>query len=63
MNKIHYNPKLKELTRKLRNNSTKAEIKLWNFLKGKRLMGYDFHSPLIITSQIFSATGYCWQLK
>lgn len=43
MSKIHYNPKLKEIARKLRNNSTKAEIKLWNYLKGKQLKGYDFH--------------------
>lgn len=28
MNKIYYNPKLKELARQLRNNSTKSEIKL-----------------------------------
>ncbi|TFG35719.1 MAG: DUF559 domain-containing protein, partial [Nitrospirales bacterium] len=43
MNKIFYNSKLKDLTKQLRNNSTKAEIKLWNYLKGKQLMGYDFH--------------------
>jgi very-short-patch-repair endonuclease len=43
MNKIFYNPKLKELARQLRNRSTKAEIKLWNFLKRRQLMGYDFH--------------------
>lgn len=43
MNKIFYNPKLKELARQLRNRSTKTEIKLWNFLKRRQLMGYDFH--------------------
>jgi len=43
MNKIHYNPKLKELARNLRNNSTKSEIKLWGALKRKQLLGYDFH--------------------
>ncbi len=41
--KIQYNPKLKEAARRLRNNSTKAEIKLWTYLKGKQLIGYDFH--------------------
>ncbi len=41
--KINYNPKLKEFARKLRNNSTKSEIKLWQCLKGKKMMGYDFH--------------------
>jgi len=41
--KIKYNPELKELARTLRTNSTKAEIRLWNYLKGKQLMGCDFH--------------------
>ena len=41
--KIDYNPKLKEFARKLRNNSTKSEIRLWRCLKGKKMMGYDFH--------------------
>ena len=27
----------------MRNNSTKTEILLWKFLKGKQLRGYDFH--------------------
>lgn len=40
---IKYNPKLKDFARKLRNNSTKSEIILWQYLKGKKMMGYDFH--------------------
>ncbi|MBL4655418.1 MAG: endonuclease domain-containing protein [Bacteroidia bacterium] len=40
---IPYNPNLKLLARKLRNNSTLSEILLWQELKGKQLMGYDFH--------------------
>ncbi len=40
---IPYNPKLKEYARRLRNNSTKSEIILWKYLKGKQMMGYDFH--------------------
>ena len=40
---IPYNPKLKEFARQLRNNSTKSEIFLWKHLKGKQMMGYDFH--------------------
>ena len=40
---IPYNPRLKELARRLRNNSTKSEIKLWQCLKGKQMHGYDFH--------------------
>ena len=39
---IKYNPKLKLIARKLRKNSTKAEIYLWNQLKTKRMMGYSF---------------------
>lgn len=40
---IPYNLALKLLARKLRNNSTKSEIFLWNYLKGKQILGYDFH--------------------
>jgi len=50
--KIKYDPKLKELARTLRNNSTKAEIKLWNYLRGKQLMGYDFHRQKPIDNYI-----------
>lgn len=41
--KIKYNPKLKELARQLRNNSTKSEIRLWQKLKRNQMYGYDFH--------------------
>lgn len=40
---IPYNPTLKQKARELRNNSTKTEILLWKFLKGKQMLGYDFH--------------------
>ncbi len=40
--KIHYNPKLKPLARYLRTHSTKAEIKLWNELKARKMLGYQF---------------------
>lgn len=40
---IPYNPALKELARKLRNNATKAERVLWHSLSGKQCLGYDFH--------------------
>jgi len=39
---IPYNPKLKELARRLRNNSTLAEVLLWNQIKKKQLRGYQF---------------------
>ena len=40
---IPYNPKLKQFARNLRNNSTLSEILLWKKLKGKQILGYDFH--------------------
>ena len=40
---IPYNPKLKQLARRLRNESTYSERLLWKYLKGKQLRGYDFH--------------------
>jgi very-short-patch-repair endonuclease len=58
---FHTTPKLKELARQLRNNSTQSEIKLWHFLKGKQMRGYDFHrqKPLLD----FIADFYCYELK
>ena len=40
---IPSNPRLKELARELRNHSTVAEVLLWNQIKNKKLLGYDFH--------------------
>jgi len=39
---IPYNPKLKALSRKLRSNSTLAEVLLWNQLKNRQVHGYRF---------------------
>ncbi|MDR4507876.1 MAG: type I restriction endonuclease [Candidatus Brocadiaceae bacterium] len=39
---IPYNPKLKELARKLRKNMTLSEVLLWNQLKQKKMLGFDF---------------------
>jgi len=39
---ISYNPNLKELARQLRKNSTLSEVLLWQYLKGKQILGYDF---------------------
>ncbi len=39
---IPYNPKLKELAKKLRQNMTLSEVLLWQELKGKQMLGYDF---------------------
>jgi very-short-patch-repair endonuclease len=40
---LPYNPQLKAIARMLRNNMTRSEILLWNQLKGKQVLGYDFH--------------------
>jgi very-short-patch-repair endonuclease len=57
---IPYNPALKEFARKLRNNSTKSEIKLWLQLKGKQMLGYDFHRQKPIDN--FILDFFCHEL-
>lgn len=57
---IPYNPKLKELARQLRNNSTRSEIILWQHLKGKQMMGYDFHRQKPIDN--FILDFFCYEL-
>ena len=47
-----YNPKLKELARQLRNNATLAEVLLWQQLKNKQMLGYDFHRQKPILNYI-----------
>jgi len=39
---IRYNPRLKELARELRKQSTLAEVLLWTQLKRRQLLGYRF---------------------
>jgi very-short-patch-repair endonuclease len=58
---IAYNPHLKELARKLRNNSTKSEIILWKELKGKFDEKYDFHRQKPLDNYI--ADFFCHELK
>lgn len=60
MRRIQYNTKLKKAATQLRNNSTKAEIKLWTYLKGKQLLGYDFHRQKPIDNYI--ADFFCNKL-
>ena len=38
----HYNPRLKERAKELRNNTTFSERVLWKHLKSRQLMGYQF---------------------
>src|SRR5690554_230239 len=59
--KFYYNPKLKELARQLRNNSTKSEIKMWNLLKNKQMLGYDFHRQKPIDNYIVDF--FCYKLR
>jgi very-short-patch-repair endonuclease len=57
---IAYNPKLKELARQLRNDSTTTEIYLWLKLKGKLMYGYDFHRQKPIDNYILDF--FCYEL-
>src|SRR5688500_17818005 len=58
---IPYKPYLKELARQLRNNSTLSEILLWQELKSKRMLGFDFHRQTPLGS--FIVDFYCSELK
>ena len=57
---IPYHPSLKVLAKKLRNDSTIGEILLWSYLKGKQMMGYDFHRQKPLLNYI--ADFYCAEL-
>ena len=57
---IPYNPKLKEFAKQLRNNSTKAEIILWQKLKRDQMYGYDFHRQKPIDNYILDF--FCYDL-
>ena len=56
--KIHYNPKLKEKARYLRNNSTLSEILLWNELKQRKMLGYQFYRQKPIGNYIVDFFSY-----
>jgi very-short-patch-repair endonuclease len=58
---IPYNPKLTELAKKLRNESTETEIYLWLKLKGKQMYGYDFHRQKPIDNYILDF--FCYDLQ
>ena len=59
--KITYNPKLKQLARKLRNDSTMAEIKLWKELQNRRVYGNKFNRQKPIGDYIVDF--FCNKLK
>ena len=57
---IPYNPKLTQLAKKLRNESTQTEIYLWLKLKGKQTYVYDFHRQKPIDNYILDF--FCYDL-
>ncbi|HVO73225.1 MAG TPA: endonuclease domain-containing protein [Ignavibacteriaceae bacterium] len=59
--KIYYKNYLKDYSRKLRNNSTLSEILLWNELKGRRMLGYQFMRQKPIKKYIVDF--FCSKLK
>ena len=58
---IPYNPKLKELAKKLRNDSTLGEALLWKEIKNKQFYGYDFHRQKPLLNYIVDF--YCYELN
>jgi very-short-patch-repair endonuclease len=61
MKNIRINPRLKELARHLRKNSTLAEVLLWNVLKRRNVKGYRFNRQKPIDE--FIVDFYCHELK
>ncbi len=59
--KIFYNPKLKQLARNLRNNSTLSEVLFWNEVKTSQILGYQFFRQKAIGN--FIVDFYCPKLK
>ena len=57
---IPYNPNLKALARKLRNDMTLGEVLLWNELKDDQFYGFDFDRQRCIDNYIVDF--YCKEL-
>jgi very-short-patch-repair endonuclease len=58
---LSYNPKLKQTTRKLRKQRILSEVILWKELKGKKILGFDFHRQIPIDNYIVDF--FCSELK
>src|SRR5210317_2535324 len=58
---IPYNPKLAPLAKKLRKDMTLSEVLLWQELKGKQMLGYDFDRQRPIDE--FIVDFYCKELQ
>lgn len=59
--KIYYDQKLKQLSRKLRNQSTLSEVLLWRKLRARQMLGYQFARQKPIKSYIVDF--YCSKLQ
>ena len=58
---LPYNPKLVSLAKKLRKNMTFSEVLLWQELKGKQMLGFDFDRQKPIDNYIVDF--YCKELQ
>ncbi len=58
---IPYEPYLKELARKLRNDSTLGEVLLWKEINNKQFYGYDFQRQKPLLNYIVDF--YCCELN
>jgi len=58
---IPYNPKLVPLAKKLRKEMTLSEVLLWQELKGKQMLRYDFDRQKTIDNYIVDF--YCKELR
>ena len=58
---IPYRADLVEKARELRKNSTPAEKRIWKYIKGKRIHGFDFDRQKPIDNYIVDF--YCKRLK
>lgn len=59
--KIYYSSKLKQFSRNLRKNSTLSEVLLWNEIKARKMLGYQFMRQKPIDKYIVDF--YCSKLK
>ena len=58
---IPYRQDLRQKARELRNNSTLSEALLWKEIKGRQLLGYQFHRQVPLLNYIVDF--YCHELK
>lgn len=59
--KIEFNPELTEVAREMRENSSLAEILLWNELKARKLNGFQFFRQKPVGDYILDF--YCNRLR